>query len=64
MPEILLGIVVILVLIATMVVLVFFMRKQITQEMRLAQEQICRRRQQMDFPKVRRLTDGAAQTGH
>ena len=40
MPEILLGIIGILVLIASMVVLVFFLRKQITQEMRLAQEQI------------------------
>jgi DNA recombination protein RmuC len=40
MPEILLGTAGIFVLILTMAVLVFFMRKQITQEMRLAQEQI------------------------
>src|ERR1039457_2710510 len=39
-----------LVLIATMAILVFFMRKQITQEMRLAQEQILQTaRQQMEL---------------
>ena len=37
MSEILLGIIGIFVLIAAMAVLVFFMRKQITSEMRLAQ---------------------------
>ena len=55
MSEILLGIVGILVLIAAMVVLVFFMRKQITQEMRLAQEQILQTaRQQMELSQGRR----------
>ena len=50
MPEILLAIIGILILVAAMVVLVFFMRKQITQEMRLAQEQILQTaRQQMEF---------------
>ena len=50
MPVILLGIAGILILIATMAVLVFFMRKQITQEMRLAQEQILQTaRQQMEL---------------
>src|ERR1035441_6474693 len=47
---ILLGIAGIFVLIAAMAVLVFFMRKQITQEMRLAQEQILQTaRQQMEL---------------
>ena len=50
MPVIILGIVGIIVLIATMVGLVSFMRKQITQEMRLAQEQILQTaRQQMEL---------------
>jgi len=50
MSEILLGVIGILVLIASMAVLVFFMRKQITQEMRLAQEQILQTaRQQMEL---------------
>jgi len=50
MPEILLGIAAIIVLIATMVILVFFMRKQITQEMRQAQEQLLQSaRQQMEL---------------
>ena len=50
MSGILLGIIGILVMIATMSVLVFFMRKQITQEMRLAQEQILQTaRQQMEL---------------
>jgi len=40
MPFIILGIAAIIVLVAAMAVLVSFMRKQITQEMRLAQEQI------------------------
>ena len=53
MPVILLGITVIFVLVATMVVLVFFMRKQITQEMRLAQEQILQTaRQQMELAQA------------
>ena len=50
MSVIILGIIGIIVLIATMTVLVFFMRKQITQEMRLAQEQILQTaRQQMEL---------------
>ena len=50
MSIILLGIVGIFVLITSMAVLVFFMRKQITQEMRLAQEQILQTaRQQMEL---------------
>ena len=55
--EILLGIAAIIVLTVAMAVLVFFMRKQITQEMRLAQEQIFQTaRQQME------LSQGAANT--
>ena len=58
MPEILLGIAGILVLVVAMVVLVFFMRKQITQEMRLAQEQILQTaRQQTELSQ----TEAAAQ---
>lgn len=50
MPVILLGISGILVLVASMVVLLFFLRKQITQEMRLAQEQVLQTaRQQMEL---------------
>src|SRR4051812_13143669 len=50
MSEILLGIIGIFVLVAAMAILVVFMRKQITQEMRLAQEQILQTaRQQMEL---------------